>query len=174
MENALPWIESLSCTLPMHALHILADVERCAHLPADELAMLLRPVAGRVVVSESLFPEVRTLAYLMAQGASPGRADWLAARVVVFRLNHLALSLSELDMMDALNHKILWLADFLQMELPQLRSFALQGALPGTLCQGGVAMLLRQGDSVVAQSLSLREQLRPWLVQLAHAWQAHF
>jgi hypothetical protein len=174
MENALPWIESFSCTLPMHALHILADVERCVHLPADELAMQLRPVIGRVVVSESLFPEVRTLAYLMAQGASPGPADWLAARVVVFRLNHLALSLSELGMMDVLNQKLAWLSVFLQLELPLLRSFALQGALPGKLCQGGTPMLLRKQGSVVVQSLALREQLRPWLVALTQAWQAQF
>lgn len=174
MENALPWIESFSCTLPVQSLHIMTDVEQGATLPAYELTACCHDAGGRLVVSEALFPEVRTLAHILAQASSPCREDWLAARVVVFRLNHLALSLSELGMMDVLNQKLAWLSVFLQLELPQLRSFALQGALPGKFCQGGTPMLLRKQGSVVVQSLALREQLRPWLVALTQAWQAQF
>jgi hypothetical protein len=174
MENALPWIESFSCTLPVQSIHIITDVEHAATVPARELTACGHDTSGRLMVSEALFPEVRTLAHILAQGEHPCREDWLAARVVVFQLNHLSLSLSELGMMDVLNRKLVWLATFLQLELPQLRSFALSGALPGKLCQGGAPILLRKQGGVVVQSLSLREQLRPWLVQLAQAWQAKF
>lgn len=174
MENTLPCIDAAMCATPVQTLHIVTDVERCSHVPAPALPAFSLSALPGAVVSEALFPEVRTLAHILAQGQCPTRVDWLAARVVVFRLNHLSLSLSELDSMDSINHKLDGLARCLGLELTQLRSFALCGQLPGILCHAGVPMLLSQQGSLVEQSLSLREQLRPWLQQLVQAWQHHF
>lgn len=169
MENTLPWIEHLPCGFPGHTLHIVADVELGSHRLAAEF-MAQVPVAGsQPVVLESLFPEVRTLAYVLAAGASPSRADWLTARVVVFRLNHLALSLSELELMDQINQKLAWLSRFLGLELAQLRSFALRGCCPGTVCHGAGDVRLANDNAPVPRSLTLRAALKPWLLSLEQA-----
>lgn len=166
MENTLPWIEHLPCGFPGHALQIVADVEFGSHRPAAEL-MALIPITGQQpLVLESLFPEVRTLAYLLAAGASPCRADWLTARVVVFRLNHLALSLSELELMDQINQKLAWLSRFLDLELLQLRSFALRGRCAGTVCHGAADVHLPDAQALVPRSLALRATLKHWLLAL--------
>lgn len=171
MENTLPWIEHLPCGFPGHALQIVADVEFGSHRPVAELMALIPAGGQQPLVIESLFPEVRTLAYLLVAGASPCRADWLTARVVVFRLNHLALSLSELELMDQINQKLAWLSVFLGLELSQLRSFALRGRCAGSLCHGaGEARVLPLSEPV-ACSLALRGALQPWLQELAQAWQ---
>lgn len=171
MENALPWIEHLPCGLPGHALQIVADVEFGSQRPVAELVAMLPVGSVRPVVLESLFPEVRTLAYLLAAGGSPCRADWLTARVVVFRLNHLALSLPELALMDSINQKLAWLAAFLGLELSQLRSFALRGACAGWVCHAAGELSLPAQQAPVAASLALRSTLAPWLQTLNTAWQ---
>lgn len=172
MENALPWIAHLPGGFPGHALQIVADVEFGSHRAGPEWLAMLPPHAGlQPQVLESLFPEVRTLAYLLAAGGSPCRADWLTARVVVFRLNHLSLGLSELGLMDSINQKLAWLAAFLDLELSQLRSFALRGAATGVVCHAAGELHLREQQTVVARSLALRGLLAPWLHTLNMAWQ---
>lgn len=170
MENTLPWIEHLPCGFPGHTLHIVADVELGSHRPVAEFLAKVPVATQQPHVLESLFPEVRTVAYLLAAGASPSRVDWLTARVVVFRLNHLVLTMSELVLMDQINQKLAWLSRFLGLELAQLRSFALRGHCPGVVCHGAAELRLATADTPVANSLALRGVLKPWLLVLEQAW----
>jgi len=171
MENTLPWIEHLPCGFPGHTLHIVADVELGSHRPVAEFLAKMPVLGQQPHILESLFPEVRTLAYLLAAGGSPSRVDWLTARVVVFRLNHLVLTMSELALMDQINQKLVWLSRFLGLELAQLRSFALRGHCPGVVCHGAAELRLATADAPVATSLMLRGMLKPWLLVLEQAWQ---
>lgn len=154
-------------------LCIVNDVEQASHLPGNPLLRLpdLLPLAGRLVVLESLFPEVRTLAYLSAQGQSPQRGDWLAARVMVFSLHHLALNLAELALMDSIQLKLQTLAAQLSLPVPQLQSFAaLRTPCVMQTCGAGGIWQIADGN-VVQQSLQLREQLQHNLQPLRSALQ---
>lgn len=160
MENNRRW------TLPganhiTTALCIVGDVEHCSHQPGNPVPQLQAQLAGisRPCVLESLFPEVRALAYLSAAGASPQRADWLAARVLVFALDHLALAHDELSLMDAVNQRLARLSRKLAHECQSVRSFALCCGMRPLRTEGNSAQLFAAQGSPVAQSLALRSQL---------------
>ena len=82
MENTRSWQLPAAKHGISSALCIISDVEHCSHQPGNPVARLQALLAGQSqpAVLESLFPEVRSLAYLSAGGRSPQRADWLAAR----------------------------------------------------------------------------------------------
>lgn len=150
------------------ALCIVSDVEHCSHQPGNPVARLqtLLAAQSQPCVLESLFPEVRTLAYLSAGDQPLQRADWLAARVLVFALDHLELAANELPLMDTVNQRLLRLSRKLHCGCTQLRSFALFcGARPWRT-MGNSAHVLSRQTSPVMQSLALRQQLATHLAGL--------
>ncbi|GGX97419.1 hypothetical protein [Vogesella alkaliphila] len=171
MENHRSWQLPAAKHGISSVLCIVSDVEHGSHLPGNPVARLQALLAGQQTpaVLESLFPEVRSLAYLSAGGRSPQRADWLAARVLVFALQHLELASHELALMDAVNLRLQQLSRKLALDCPLLRSFALFcGARPWRT-HGHGEQLLSVTASPVAQSLALRRQLGAHLARVQQA-----
>ncbi|MGM8061888.1 hypothetical protein [Vogesella indigofera] len=171
MENTRSWQLPAAKHGISSALCIISDVEHCSHQPGNPVARLQALLVGQSqpAVLESLFPEVRSLAYLSAGGRSPQHADWLAARVLVFALQHLELASHELALMDAVNLRLQQLSRKLAVDCPLLRSFALFcGARPWRT-HGHGEPLLSVAASPVAQSLALRRQLAAHLARLQQA-----
>ncbi len=168
MESSRIWSGALPATLPAVSLNIFCDVE---HLPAcsvESLLPLLSQWQQRQLpcVMESLFPEVRTLAYIAANGASPSAADWLAARVVVFQLEHVVLGPGELSLMEAINRSLRNIARRLGLELASLQSFAIAIKSNHAVAATGRSPKQIKLASPVAQSLRLRQDLAVHLARL--------
>ncbi|MFC3532018.1 hypothetical protein ACFOLG_07450 [Vogesella facilis] len=168
MESSRIWSGTLPATLPVVSLNIFCDAERLSACAADKLLPQLSQWQQRQqpCVMESLFPEVRTLAYIAANGGKPAAADWLAARVVVFQLEHLVLGGAELALMDAVNRALRVIAQRLGLELASLQSFAIGAA--GGCAIAATARSPRQAKlaSPVAQSLQLRQAMAAHLARL--------
>ncbi|OHX12781.1 hypothetical protein [Chromobacterium sphagni] len=84
-------------------------------LPAGQLSSWLAACDGGVCLLESMLPEIRQLALLLAlrrglpQQATPPRiaepADWLAARILLLQWRQVALGLDELALLDCANRR---------------------------------------------------------------------
>lgn len=174
MENPRSWPQLMTGHGKHIALCIINDVEHGSHRPGNPLAGWSILPQGKAVpcVLESLFPEVRTLAYLSAAGGSPQRADWLAARVMVFSLDHLQLSRDELRLMDEVNLRLQTLSHKLLLECALVRSFSLVCGQRAWQTEGQGSHVMTCHDSPVAQSLSLRAQLASHLARLRAAMQS--
>ncbi|SCK16229.1 hypothetical protein [Vogesella sp. LIG4] len=168
MENSRTWSNALPAQLPAVSLNIFCDVERLAAHAAGSVLSTLAQWQQRQLpcIMESLFPEVRTLAHLAAGSQRPSAADWLAARVVVFQLEHLMLGCSELQLMDAVNASLKRLGKRLGLELASLQSFAISVTNGPAVAATGRFALQAKLPSPVAQSLQLRRDLAPHLARL--------
>ena len=174
MENPRSWPQIMTGHGKHIALCIINDVEQGSHRLGNPLAGWSILPQGKAVpcVLESLFPEVRTLAYLSAAGGSPVRADWLAARVMVFSLDHLQLAHDELRLMDEVNLRLQTLSHKLLLECALVRSFSLVCGQRLWQTEGQGNHVMTCHDSPVAQSLSLRAQLASHLAVLRDAMQS--
>lgn len=168
MESSRIWSGALPATLPAVSLNIFCDVEHLSGCSADKLLPLLSQWQQRQLpcVMESLFPEVRTLAYIAASGGSPSAADWLAARVAVFQLEHLVLGVGELALMDTINRSLRTIAQRLGLELVSLQSFAVASSGDCVVAATGRSPSQAKLASPVAQSLLLRQDLAAHLARL--------
>lgn len=168
MESSRIWSGALPATLPAVSLNIFCDVERLSTCSVDSLLPLLSQWQQRQLpcVMESLFPEVRTLAYIAANSSSPSAADWLAARVVVFQLEHVVLGTGELAQMGAINRSLRIIAQRLGLELASLQSFAVAGRSDSAVAATGRSPRQAKLASPVAQSLQLRQDLAVHLGRL--------
>lgn len=168
MESSRIWSGTLPATLPVVSLNIFCDVEHLSACSMDSLLPLLSCWQQRQLpcVMESLFPEVRTLAYIAANGGSPSTADWLAARVVVFQLEHVVLGRGELTLMDAINRSLRSITQRLGLELASLQSFAVASSSDCAVAATGRSPRQAKLASPVAQSLQLRQDLAAHLGRL--------
>ncbi|WP_051229291.1 hypothetical protein [Paludibacterium yongneupense] len=117
--------QALTRDVSLMRLSLLTDVEALSGgtMPAEDLlrclADLRRAQSGSVAL-ESLLPEIRTAALLLAsarkdwEGDSPGRfadaADWLAARILILGLSHVELAAAQLPRLDEANRRLCRLA----------------------------------------------------------------
>jgi hypothetical protein len=132
-------------------LVLLTDVEALSsgHLPAEDLlrclADLRRARAGSVVL-ESLLPEIRTAALLLAdarrgwEGDAPERfadaADWLAARILILGLSHVELSAAQLPRLDEANRRLGRLAARFDRAWPGAQPILVGASEAGLLLHG--------------------------------------
>ena len=127
------------------ALHVLADAEP---LSRGVPQACLPP---GVDVAESLLPEVRQLAILLAArrqvpcARTPDRltdaADWLAARIVLFELASLALPAAELPLLAEANARIRALGQALGLSLPTAQLAPLSDARGALLVYSRLPLL---------------------------------
>lgn len=111
---------------------LLTDGEALANAVAPQTDCLYRYLqeqdhAAATPVLESLLPDIRAFAMLLsslrqAASSSPSRfadeTDWLAARIAVLELSHVAVTLSELSLLDEANRRLRTLSEQLNMTLP--------------------------------------------------------
>nr|WP_199067702.1 hypothetical protein [Chromobacterium sp. ASV5] len=101
-----------------YAILLLTDCERLANAvapQAEHVPTLLQTAARQGCLLESLLPDIRALALLLAarrQGAGPtpsrlaDAADWLAARILLLDLSHVAVHLADFNLLDEANRRI--------------------------------------------------------------------
>lgn len=168
MENSRVWSGTLPQRLPAVSLNIFCDAERLSAGSASHVLAELCQWQQRQLpcIMESIFPEVRALAYTAAGTGMPTAADWLAARVVVFQLEHLMLDCTELAQMDAINASLKRLAQRLGLELASLQSFAISVTTGVVVAATGRFPLQAKQLSPVQQSQQLRRDLAPHLATL--------
>ena len=111
---------------------LLTDGEALANTVAPQTDSLYHTLqhhdqTSATPVLESLLPDIRALAMLLSSlrsksTRSPSRfadeADWLAARIAVLALSHVAVTLPELSLLDEANRRLRMLSDQLHMTLP--------------------------------------------------------
>jgi len=111
---------------------LLTDGEALANTVAPQADCLYRYLqrmdqGAATPVLESLLPDIRAFAMLLAStrrqtDSSPCRfadaGDWLAARIAVLELSHVAVTLSELSLLDEANRRLKLLSDKLSLALP--------------------------------------------------------
>jgi hypothetical protein len=111
---------------------LLTDGEALANTVAPQTDSLYRYLqqhdqAGATPVLESLLPDIRAFAMLLASlrskaACSPSRfadeTDWLAARIAVLELSHVAITLPELSVLDEANRRLRMLSEQLRLPLP--------------------------------------------------------
>ncbi|MFC3625602.1 hypothetical protein ACFOKJ_05490 [Vogesella amnigena] len=168
MENSRLWSGTLPQGMPAVSLNIFCDAERLSGSVSHDVLAQLGQWQQRQLpcVMESLFPEVRALAYVAATSGVPTTADWLAARVVVFQLEHLMLGCTELVQMDAINASLKRLAKRLGLELVPLQSFAISVTTGTAVAATGRFPQQAKQGSPVLQSQQLRRDLAPHLAKL--------
>ncbi|WP_174875706.1 hypothetical protein [Vogesella oryzae] len=170
MENSRLWSEILSQQMPTVSLNIICDTEFFTADANTAVATLWLWQQHRLpCIMESLFPEVRSLAYIAAVDGHPEAGDWLAARVVVFQLEHLMLGRDEMSLMDEINRSLRRLGAKLGLEFSSLRSCAVGVLQEGALAACGRFPLRQKQASPVVQSLQLRSDLAEHLRNLRAA-----
>ena len=111
---------------------LLTDGEALANTIAPQTDSLYHTLqhhdqTSATPVLESLLPDIRALAMLLSSlrsksTRSPSRfadeTDWLAARIAVLALSHVAVTLPELSMLDEANRRLRMLSEQLQITLP--------------------------------------------------------
>lgn len=172
MENSRFQMAGECCVLPAVSLHLVQDLE----CPAASIDFALHELAAwqlhrLPIIMESLFPEVRALAYLAAEGAFPTAADWWAARVLVFRLHHVPLDVARLGLMDEINTSLRRLATRHGLPMESLLSFFVHAQSGRVVPVTGMLTNQVKCASPVLQSLQLRQSLSAWLAHLQSIWQ---
>ncbi|MTD32887.1 hypothetical protein [Paludibacterium denitrificans] len=129
-----------------------------------------RTCAASQWVLESLLPDIRTLAMLLAsqrasldEAASPARfadaADWLAARIAVLGLSHVEVTLSGLAQLDEANRRLAALAQRSRVSLataaPVLLTRTEAAPSDGRVLRGWAAQPLFDHQTVVNDISSL-------------------
>ena len=121
-HEALPSAEAEMPSLPGCAITLLRDTELLSD-GASGVADLraAQPVPGTLLLAESRLPGIRTVAMLLAAarhrangGRAPARfsdaADWLAARILLLGLSHVAVTADTLPQLDEANRRVVELS----------------------------------------------------------------
>ncbi|MCP9759707.1 hypothetical protein EGI20_10370 [Aquitalea sp. S1-19] len=166
-------------------VYLLTDGEAMVAGEPVSLAPLSALETGDAGLIESLLPEIRQLAMVLAsrryQETSPAAvrlsdaADWLAARILLLGLTHIALSESGLGQLAIANQRLAALAQELGLKAPRAEALLLVPS-PGTastLMQGwsGIAFEnMMNASSAIERTRVMRVQLRLragiWLTRL--------
>lgn len=143
---------------------LLTDGEAFANTVAPQAGYLrdylLTGAATGQVVLESLLPEIRALAMLLAsrrqrgaKGCMPARladaADWLAARIAVLRLSHVVVTTTTLPCLDEANQRLKALSEETGHALPPASPVLMTG------------LLAPSGEQPLLQAWSLHPSLAP-------------
>ncbi|MGL6072303.1 hypothetical protein [Craterilacuibacter sp.] len=180
-QTALP----LARTAVLWPVYLLADAEALSCGKPVSLAPLALLEAGDAGLIESLIPEIRQLAILLAarryceaQPAVPrlsDSADWLAARILLLGLTHIALPESALPLLASANRRLAALAGGLGLAAPKAEALLLtpESGVAADLIQawGETAFQnMMDGDCAISRTRALRVHLRlrasAWLTRL--------
>ena len=180
-QTALP----VARTAVLWPVYLLADAEALACGKPVSLAPLALLEAGDAGLIESLIPEIRQLAILLAARryceAQPAAkrlsddADWLAARVLLLGLTHIALPASSRPQLELANGRLAQLAAELGLPAPRVEALLLtpESAATCGLIQGWSEMAfehMMDGSCAISRTRALRSQLRlragVWLSRL--------
>lgn len=117
-HDAMLSAEATLPSLPGCAITLLRDTELLSE-GACGVAELraARAMPGTLLLAESRLPGIRTVAMLLAaarrradDGCAPGRfsdaADWLAARILLLGLSHVAVNADTLPQLDEANRRV--------------------------------------------------------------------
>ncbi len=180
-QRALP----LQRAAVLWPVYLLTDAEAMVAGEPVSLAPLSALEAGDAGLIESLLPEIRQLAMVLAsrryQETSPAAArlsdaaDWLAARILLLGLSHIALPESGLGQLAIANQRLAALAQELGLAAPRAEALLLVPP-PGDasmLMQGwsGIAFEnMMAASGAIARTRMMRVQLRlragVWLTRL--------
>ncbi|RMD02255.1 hypothetical protein EAY64_00265 [Aquitalea palustris] len=175
------------------SITLLTDGEALANAVAPQADHLYRYLqqdqTAATPLLESLLPDIRAFATLLAstrrqpQG-SPARftdaTDWLAARIAVLELSHVAVTLPELTQLDEANRRLKLLSEQLQLKLPSAAPVLLTApeATPGVLRgwsrqrQSGMVGTVHGMQSMLMASRLVAQQCRQRLQPFWHGLQA--
>lgn len=146
-HDALLSADAALPSLPGCAITLLRDVELLSE-GANGVAELraTQPLPGTLLLAESRLPGIRTVAMLLAASRrrhdgshAPARfsdaADWLAARILLLGLSHVAVSADTLPQLDEANRRLAALAQRLGLPsrpaVPVLMTGAAQTEVAG-------------------------------------------
>jgi hypothetical protein len=180
-QTALP----VERTAVLWRVYLLADAEALACGKPVSLAPLALLEAGDAGLIESLIPEIRQLAILLAARryceAQPAAkrlsdgADWLAARILLLGLTHIALPESALPVLACANQRLAMLAESLGLAAPRAEALLLtpESGVGADLIQAWSETAfehMMDGSCAISRTRALRSQLRlragVWLSRL--------
>ncbi|MBI3146492.1 MAG: hypothetical protein HYZ18_14815 [Pseudogulbenkiania sp.] len=142
-EPAMPSLPGCAITLLRDVELLSAGTTRVAELRAT------RAMPGTLLLAESRLPGIRTVAMLLAAarnrsdgGRAPARfsdaADWLAARILLLGLSHVAVTADTLPQLDEANRRAAELSQRLGLEPSAAAPVLMTGKTgedEGGLCQ---------------------------------------